>query len=101
MKRTTSTNATRGRITRIIARTVALIRCYERQTGELVDIEVVFNAKLPKERIISKAVKGGFIDTAKYTILEVVEVQRTGALYAMDIDTFIENADLIEDGITE
>lgn len=101
MKRTASTALTRGRITRVIARTIALIRCYEKSTGELVDLEVKFDCKVARERVISKAIKGGYINTHDYTVLDVVSTENTGALYAMDVNTFIENADVIEDGLTD
>lgn len=101
MKRTASTALTRGRITRVIARTIAIIRCYEKSTGELVDLEVKFDCKIAKERVIAKAIKGGYISTDDYTVLEVVSTENTGALYAMDINTFIEHAEVIEDGLTD
>lgn len=101
MKRTASTALTRGRITRVIARTIAIIRCYEKSTGELVDLEVKFDCKIAKERVIAKAIKGGYISTDDYTVLEVVSTENTGALYAMDINTFIEYAEVIEDGLTD
>lgn len=101
MKRTASTALTRGRITRVIVRTIAVVRCYEKSAGELVDLEVKFDCKIPKERVIAKVIKGGYISTDDYTVLEVVSTEDTGALYAMDINTFIEHAEVIEDGLTD
>lgn len=101
MKRTASTALTRGRITRVIVRTIAIVRCYEKSTGELVDLEVKFDCKVSRERVIAKAIKGGYISTGDYTVLEVVSIENTGALYAMDVETFIEHAEVIEDGLTD
>lgn len=101
MKRTASTAMTRGKITRVIVRTVAVVRCYEKSSGELVDLEVRFDCKIAKERVIAKAIKGGYINTGEYTVLEVVSTENTGALYAMDVETFIEHAEVIEDGLTD
>lgn len=101
MKRTASTAMTRGKITRVIVRTIAIVRCYEKTSGELVDLEVRFDCKVARERVIAKAIKGGYISTGDYTVLEVVSTENTGALYAMDVETFIEHAEVIEDGLTD
>lgn len=101
MRRTTSTALTRGKITRIISRTTAVFKCYEIATKELVNLSVTFDCKVPEERVIVRAIKDGYIDTNEYKVLDVESCEITGALYAMDVATFIENAEVIEEGITD
>lgn len=101
MRRKASTALTRGRISRVITRTTAVIRCYAKASGEVVDLSVEFDCKVAHERVISRAIKDGFINTAEYTALDIVSVEDIGALYAMDINTFIEHAELIENGLID
>lgn len=101
MRRKASTALTRGRISRVISRTTAVIRCYEKASGEVVDLSVEFDCKVPHERVISRAIKDGYINTDNYTALDIISVEDSGALYAMDINTFIEHAELIEDGLSD
>lgn len=101
MKRTTSTAKTRGMITRIITRTEVVFTAYDNIDKVLTDLNVTFDAKIPEDRVIQRAIKEQLIATARYKVLDVKSVEYKGALYAMDVTTFIENAECIEENIED
>lgn len=101
MKRTTSTAKTRGKVTRIISTTTATVKVYNIETDEIEEVDVEIPGAVNERKIISVVNNGGYIDTDSYKILAVKNVETTGALYAMDIETFLEHAEIIEDGITD
>ena len=101
MKRTVSTAKTRGKVTRIISTTTATIKVYNIETDEIEEFELEIPGTVNERKIISTVNNGGYIDVEKYKVLAVKNVETTGALYAMDIETFLEHAEIIEDGITD
>ena len=101
MKRTVSTAKTRGKVTRIISTTTAIIKVYNIETDEIEEFEIEIPGTVNERKIISTVNNGDYIDVEKYKVLAVKNVETTGALYAMDIDTFMQYAEIIEDGITD
>lgn len=101
MKRTTSTAKTRGKVTRIITTTTATVKAYNITTDEIEEFAVEIPGSVNERKIISTVSNGDYIDTDSYKILAVKNVETTGTLYAMDIETFLEHAEIIEDGITD
>lgn len=101
MKRTTSTAKTRGKVTRIITTTTATVKAYNINTDEIEEFEVEIPGTVNERKIINTVNNGDYIDSDTYKILAVKNVETTGTLYAMDIETFLEHAEIIEDGITD
>ena len=102
MRRTTSTAKTRGMVTRIITTTKAMLRCYDNETHQTDDYEVEIIGTVNTERqLITRVYSTGVLDKHRYTILEVLNLEQFGTLYAMDIDTFLEHAVIIEQNITD
>lgn len=100
MKRTISTAKTRGKVTRIISTTTAVVKVYNIETDEVEEFEIEIPGAINERKIISTVNSGDYIDIEKYKVLAVKNVETTGALYAMDLDTFMKYAEIIEDGIT-
>lgn len=100
MKRTTSTAKTRGMITRIITTTTATVKAYNTETDEITEFSVEIPGTVNDRKVITAIYNSGCIDKAKYKILAVRDIQTTGILYGMNLDTFIEHADVIEENIT-
>ena len=101
MRRNISTSATRGKISRIITTTTAVCKCYNLSTEEVEDIEVRVNGTVPETKFVKVAINSGCIDSDVYRILKVTDVKTNGILYAMDFETFIANAEIIEENITD
>lgn len=100
MKRKTSTAKTRGMVTRIIATTTATVKAYDMTTDSVDDYNVEMMGAISEKDVIKTVFKSGAMDRTKYKILSVRDVQQTGRLYAMSIDDFIANAEIIEEEIT-
>lgn len=101
MKRTTSTAKTRGKITRIITTTTATVKAYNVETDEITEFAVEIPGSVTERKAVAAIYTSGCIDKQLYKILAVKDIRTTGTLYAMDINTFIENAEIIEENIIE
>lgn len=101
MKRTTSTAKTRGQITRIITVTKCVLRCYDSEMHETSDYEIELSGAVNEKSVIHRVYSTGVLDKKRFTVLEILSYEQTGTLYAMDVETFIKHASVIETGITD